>query len=131
MQLRQSIPIETVRAETNIQLREIFYKKVYHLSYLGSHLSSSIEIQGEIQHCLNVPDQILVAIEIDFSKVVTSEQTQNPGVIPYLLYAFETMTTYQRHLKSLGTSSLKHLDPQLKRHKKKYQRTGTSYNDRI
>ncbi|XP_076067758.1 uncharacterized protein LOC143040564 [Oratosquilla oratoria] len=101
--LYQPSPNDPTRREPSIKLGEISLENVDHFPYLGSHLSSNLDLSDEIQHRLKcagtafgrLRNRIFQDHDI---RTDTKMAVYNPVVIPTLLYASETWTTYRRHL---------------------------------
>ncbi|XP_076031048.1 uncharacterized protein LOC143019264 [Oratosquilla oratoria] len=104
--LYQPSPNDPTRREPSIKLGETTLENVDHFPYLGSHLSSNLDLSDEIQHRLKcagtafgrLRNRIFQDHDI---RTDTKMAVYNAVVIPTLLYASETWTTYRRHLDTL------------------------------
>ncbi|XP_062924161.1 uncharacterized protein LOC134356870 [Mobula hypostoma] len=102
----QPSPIETNRIEPSFQLGEKTLENVDYFLYLGSHLSSNVDLNDEIQHRLKCAGTAFGCLRTRVLhdhdiRTDTKMLVYKAVVIPTLLYASETWTTYRRHLKAL------------------------------
>ena len=77
-----------------------------HFQYLGSYLSSNVDITDEIQHRLKCAGtafgRLRTKVFLDHDiRTNTKILVYKAVVIPTLLYASETWTAYRQHLKTL------------------------------
>ncbi|XP_076034554.1 uncharacterized protein LOC143021149 [Oratosquilla oratoria] len=104
--LYQPSPNDPTRRELSIKLGGTTLENVDHFPYLGSHLSSNLDLSAESQHRLKcagtafgrLRNRIFQDHDI---RTDTKMAVYNAVVIPTLLYASETWTTYRRHLDTL------------------------------
>ncbi|XP_076041829.1 uncharacterized protein LOC143025712 [Oratosquilla oratoria] len=104
--LYQPSPNDPTRREPSIKLGETTLENVDHFPYLGSHLSSNLDLNDEIQHRLKcagtafrrLRNRIFQDHDI---RTDTKMAVYNAVVIPTPLYASKTWTTYRRHLDTL------------------------------
>ena len=102
----QPSPSEENPSEPTITLDEAALENVNHFPYLGSHLSSSVDIDDEIQYRLKCAatayGRLRKRVFQDHDiRIATKVLVYKAIVITTLLYASETWTTYRRHLKTL------------------------------
>ena len=102
----QPSPIETDRIEPTLQLGATTLENVDYFPYLGSHLSSNVDLNDEIQHRLRCAGIAFGSIRTRVFqdrdiRTDTKVLIYKAVVIPTLLYASETWTTYRHHLKTL------------------------------
>jgi len=104
--LYQPPPREGDPALPSIKLNGVTLEHVTHFPYLGSHLSSSVDIDDEIQYRIRCAGTTFGRLRTRVFKnkdlrADTKLLVYKAVVIPTLLYGSETWTTYRRHLKSL------------------------------
>uniref|UniRef100_A0A670JSP7 ribonuclease H n=1 Tax=Podarcis muralis TaxID=64176 RepID=A0A670JSP7_PODMU len=90
-------------AVPQIQLNGVTLENVDHFSYLGSYLSTRGNNDAEIRHHLSSASAAFSQLKCRvFEDLDIHRETKmlvyKPIVLPTLLYAFETWTTYKRHL---------------------------------
>ena len=94
------------RIEPTLQLGETTLENIHYFPYLGSNLSSNAGLKDEIQHRLRCAGTAFGRIRARVFqdrdiRTDTKVLRYKAVVIPMLLYASETWTTYHQHLKTL------------------------------
>ncbi len=102
----QPPPDKAHRTQPTVELGETVLENVDHFPYLGSHLSSRADLDDEIQHRLKCAGTAFGRLKQRVFQdhdicTDTKMRVYKAVVIPTLLYASETWTTYRRHLKTL------------------------------
>ncbi|XP_064091612.1 uncharacterized protein LOC135205178 [Macrobrachium nipponense] len=97
---------EAIRVAPTIRINGVALETVDHFPYLGSHLSLNANIDDEVQYRLRCANSAFGKLRRKIFddhdlRVNTKIKVYQAIVLPTLLYASETWTTYRRHVKAL------------------------------